>query len=408
MLNKRRLLVIDDELDIGRFICEVAAGVGFDAITCHRPCAFEQIYSYDIDVIILDITMPERDGIELLRSKALIGSKTGIILISGYDNTVLDSAQKLATERGLKVIGSLIKPIRIFDLEDMLSRVVGSIDNNKAGVNEIFEPPQPHELNAAMSNGELITYYQPQLNMATNSLVGMEALVRWQNPTRGLIGPDIIVSLAGRSGLMDDLYNEVLSQSLAQIKRLEDSGVRTKVAINMAPCNFDDLNLPEIIEEIIGRYGLEPSQVVLEVTETTLMEELIGSLDILTRLRMKGIRLSIDDFGTGYSSMVQLRRIPFSEIKIDRSFVLNAMIDPEALAIVKITIMLAHELGVTVVAEGVETKETWDLLVSLGCDIAQGYYKAKPMAGYDLSQWLQLMTRDESLMAIDGEKSIHL
>jgi len=155
----------------------------------------------------------------------------------------------------------------------------------------------------------------------------------------------------------------------------------------MDACNFKDLGLPEWIEQQIKKYNLHPEQVIFEITETALMQELIKSLDILTRLRMKEVALSIDDFGTGYSSLSQLYRIPFSEMKIDQSFVTHAPTDAEALAIIKMSILLGHELGMTVVAEGIETQQTWDLLADIGCDIAQGYFIAKPMSGNDFSAW---------------------
>jgi len=393
MSNTRKLLVVDDEPDIGQFVCDVAEGVGLEGISCQYPEEFEKIFTDDIDVLVLDLVMPKRDGVEILRSVASIGADTNIILISGYDDTILHSAQKLATERGLNVVGSLAKPIRIAGLEKLLCRILNPIYYCDIYKEKPSFSPRSCELNKAISNGDLVAYFQPQLDIKSERLVGMEALVRWQYPAHGLIGPDVILSLAEESNSMDGLSNEMLSQSLYQLKQLQDEGIVTRVSINMAPSNFHDLNLPEAIEELIIRHGLEPGQVVLEITESTLMQELVESLDILTRLRMKGVKLSIDDFGTGYSSMVQLYRIPFSEIKIDRSFVLNAIEDPEALAIVKMTIRLAHELGMVVIAEGVENKETWDLLKALGCDIAQGYYKAEPMPADDLIKWLKQQNR---------------
>jgi EAL domain-containing protein (putative c-di-GMP-specific phosphodiesterase class I) len=157
----------------------------------------------------------------------------------------------------------------------------------------------------------------------------------------------------------------------------------------MSADSFRDLEFPKMLEDQLKAHCLDPSQIVLEVTESALMQELVKSLDTLTRLRMKGIALSIDDFGTGYSSLVQLHRIPFSEMKIDRSFIRNALSDEESLAIIKITIMLAHELGMKVVAEGIENQQTWDLLSSLGCDAAQGYFIAKPMPGKELLNWVR-------------------
>ncbi len=389
MADKRKLLVVDDEPDIGAFIRDVALDVGYEAFATHRPDAFEQIYSDSLDVVVLDLVMPGRDGVELLRSMAELGSKATIILISGYDTGVLHAAQKLAAEQGLHVIATLTKPIRYTEMKQILCSIDFPPEKEPAKAVESQESATERELHLALSNGQLVPYYQPQVDLHTGSLTGVEALVRWRHPQCGLLGPNVIIPLAERSGLMDTLATEVLQQSFRQAAQWLHYGLKTQVAINMAPCNFKDINLPEWIAEKIEQYGLGTDQITLEVTETTLMQELIKSLDILTRLRMKQVKLSIDDFGTGYSSLQQLHRIPFSEIKIDRSFVMRATADKEALAIVKMTILLGHELGMTVVAEGIEDQDTWDLLADLGCNAAQGYFIARPMPGRELYEWVK-------------------
>jgi len=388
MTDKRKLLVIDDEPEIGAFVRDVALEMGYDAVSTHRPDKFEQFYSDDIDVIVLDLFMPGRDGIELLRIMVEQESNSSIILISGYDKSVLNSAQKLASEQGLSVVGTLTKPIRYSDLEMFLNSIVFTDKYKSNDTVNVVELPTQQELHNAFKRGELEPFFQPKVNFLDNSLVGVEALIRWNHPQRGLLGADVIIPLAEASGMMDALSIEVLQRSFKQTSEWLSEGLKTNISINMAPCNFKDLNLPEWIDNKVKQYGLGTDQIILEITETTLMQELIKSLDILTRLRMKQVKLSIDDFGTGYSSLVQLHRIPFSEMKIDRTFVMRATFDKEALAIVKMTTLLGHELGMEVVAEGVEDQETWDLLANIGCDIAQGYFIAKPMPGSQLIEWL--------------------
>lgn len=390
MSDKHRLLVVDDELDIAEFIRDVAIDVGFDAIATHRANDFEQLYSDDIDVVVLDLVMPQRDGVELLRFMANQYSSAKIILISGYDTGVLHSAQKLAAEQGLDVVETLSKPILYDELEILLRQLPLTSENRpQQATIELLELPTEEELQKALAQGELEVYYQPQLDFSSGSLAGVEALVRWNHPERGLLMPNLIIPLAEETGLMDMLTSEVLEQSFRQASIWLQGGLKTQVSINMAPCNFKHLDLPEWITEKLQEYKLSPDQIAMEVTETTLMQELTKSLDILTRLRMKGVELSIDDFGTGYSSLVQLHRIPFSELKIDLSFVMKATTDPEALAIVEITILLGHKLGMSVVAEGIDSQETWDLLAGLGCDVGQGYFIARPMPGDQLLAWLE-------------------
>ena len=201
--------------------------------------------------------------------------------------------------------------------------------------------------------------------------------------------PDIIIPLAEHSGLMDALTAEVIEQALMQLHTWKNQGILTTAAINVAADSLRELKFPEQISDRIEHYQLQSEQLVIEVTKTGLMQNLAKSLDVLTRLRMKGIKLSIDDFGTGYSSMVQLYQVPFSEIKIDKSFVMQATGDAEAHAIVEITILLAHKLGMTVVSEGIEDQQTWDLLSNMGCDAAQGYLIAKPMPANQLLEWFK-------------------
>jgi len=387
MAYKKRLLVLDDERDIGEFVRDVAIESGYEALASDSPEAFPSIYTHDIDVVVLDLMMPGTDGIEIIRFLAERGSNASIILISGYNAGVLHSAQELASEHGLNVIGSLTKPIRYVELEQLLKVAPALLSTRRETDASLFEKPGIDEFHVAIENGEIIPHYQPQLDIASQAVIGVEALVRWEHPHRGLLPASLVLELAHEADLIGELTNCVLNKSLIQCREWQDAGLNLLVSINMSSELFNDLQFPKFLEEQLQANQLDPGQIILEVTESALMQELVRSLDTLTRLRMKGIALSIDDFGTGYSSLVQLHRIPFSEMKIDRSFVMNAFSDDEALAIVKITIMLGHELGMKVVAEGIENQQTWDLLSSLGCDAAQGYFIARPMPGNDLLAW---------------------
>ncbi len=388
MQNRHHLLIVDDEPEIGAFIRDIALEVGFDAQSIDKAVDFERYYNSDTHVVVLDLFMPERDGIELLRVMADLNATSAIILISGYDKSVLSSAKKLAREQGLFVAGTLSKPFRYEEIQLLLSNLAFlSLDHRrKSG---LLDPGIVTEenLRIAIETNQLEVHFQPQVELSSHRLTGVEALVRWRHPDYGLIMPNHFIPLVEQAGIMDSLTLDVLKKSLQQTSEWLQQGLRLNVAINMPPVSFKNLDLPEAISDVITAYGLDAEQVTLEVTETTLMQELIRSLDILTRIRMKGLSLSIDDFGTGYSSMVQLYRIPFSEMKIDLSFVKKATTEPEALAIVKMITMLGHELGMTVVAEGVEDEATWDLLLELGCDIAQGYYIAMPMEGAHILAW---------------------
>ncbi len=384
-MNQPRLIVVDDEPDLAGFVCDVAEQAGFAVEQFHNAGLFMEKYDKRADVIVLDLMMPGVDGIEVIRFLAGIDCDALLILISGFDMGVLHSAQKLATEQGLNFVGSLSKPFRYDALHQLLNGL--SITPKSLAPHTAIEPPSVDALREALANNELVVHYQPKVGLNGRSVVAVEALVRWQRPDYGLIGPNLFIPIAEQHGLIDDLTWIVLDQTMAQCRSWRDQGLTMQVSVNMSAHTLKELDLPEKMGDLVHKHGLEASQIVLEVTETALMQELVKSLEILTRLRMRGFQLSIDDFGTGYSSLVQLYRCPFSEIKIDRSFVMEMDHDPEAATIVETIILLGHKLNMKVVAEGVETASCHEKLASLAWDQAQGYLFARPMPGHEVSAW---------------------
>jgi len=352
----------------------------------HNAGLFIEQYDKRADVIVLDLMMPGMDGVEVIRFLAGIDCDTQLILISGFDSGVLHSAQKLATEQGLYFVGSLGKPFRYDELHKLLSGL--SITAKSAARHIAIKAPPVDELRDAIGNNELLLHYQPKVGLNGHFVTAVEALVRWQHPVHGLLGPDLFIPVAEEHGLIDDLSWVVLEQAMAQCRSWSDQGLTVQMAVNMSSSTLKELDLPEKMDGLAQRFGQHPSQLIFEVTETALMQELTKSLDILTRLRMRGFHLSIDDFGTGYSSLVQLHRAPFSEIKIDRSFVMDMDRDKESYAIIETVIVLGHKLGMKVVAEGVETQANLEQIAAMGCDLAQGYHIARPQPGEAITAWL--------------------
>ncbi len=393
---RKKLLVVDDDPAIGRFISEVAGEIGFKTKIATNTGEFVRAYTDDASVIILDLLMPGADGVEHLRFLSDGNCSAAILLISGFDVGVLRSTEKLAIERGLRVIGSLQKPFGAVDLRNALNAVSLHAPSQPG---PFVQPPGIRELAVAINNSDITVHYQPQFDIKNRDLIGVEALARWHHPHRGLIGPDVFVPMAENSGLIDDLTMVVLDQSLRQCAKWSAAGLYTRVSVNMSARSLARLDVPERIMAKIEGNRLEPRQLVLEVTESGLMQELVTSLDILTRLRMKGIQLSIDDFGTGYSSMAQLHKLPFSELKIDHSFVALADTDEEARTIIDTTIMLGHRLGMTVVAEGVETAPVLDILADFNCDIAQGFLLGRPEPAADVLNGIRA--------SLEKEKPVH-
>jgi diguanylate cyclase len=240
------------------------------------------------------------------------------------------------------------------------------------------------ELRAALEGDELTPYFQPQVDLATGEVIGYEALVRWQHPTRGLLTPGEFVAVADHSGLVRQFALHVLDRSIAECAVWHRYGVDTTVAVNLSARNLLDRQLPGDVDRVLARHGLRPEALVLEITETTMMSELEVVEDVLAELRSLGVELSVDDFGTGYSSLALLQRIAVNEVKIDRSFVRNMLTSPSDHTIVRATIDLAHGLGLRVVAEGVESGELRDALADLGCDLAQGFHLGRPVAAPEI------------------------
>ena len=243
-------------------------------------------------------------------------------------------------------------------------------------------------LRSGLENGELQVYYQPKVSLGAGAVVGVEALIRWHHPVRGLVMPDEFIPMAEHSGLMGPLTAFVIDQSLEQVAKWKSAGLNVPVAVNVSMRDLHGPDLVHVVASALERHDLPASMLVLELTERVLTrdsEEVSGTLSSLRRL---GVTVSLDDFGTGYSSMVLLKRLPITEIKVDRSFVSRLSLDDEDVTIVRSIVELAHGLGMTAVAEGVETQQVWDLLDDLGCDAVQGWYVSRPMDAEAATSWL--------------------
>ena len=230
------------------------------------------------------------------------------------------------------------------------------------------------ELRSAIERDELVLHYQPKVSLQTGELTGVEALVRWQHPTRGLLYPDAFIPVAERTGAVADLTRWVVDRALAECRPLE-----LPVAVNLAAANIVDVTLPAAIGAALERHDMPAERLVCEISEHTVMADPVRASDVLEGLRALGVGLSLDDFGTGHSSLTYLKRLPLDEVKIDRSFVAGMAEDENDAVIVRSTIDLARNLGLRVVAEGVETAEIMDTLAELRCDVAQGYFISRPM-----------------------------
>lgn len=244
------------------------------------------------------------------------------------------------------------------------------------------------DLNRAIDKNQLFLVYQPKVDLRTGTTTGVESLVRWQHPSRALIPPDRFIPLAERTAFIKPLTTWGLQTALSQTRAWQKQGITAPVSVNLSARILHDSHFPDQVKDLLHRLGIGPEQLELEITESVIMADPAHALDILTQISRMGVALSIDDFGTGYSSLAYLKKLPVKTVKVDKSFVLHMTQDPNDAQIVRSTIELAHNLGLKVVAEGVENREIWDRLVELGCDEAQGYHLSRPLPAAEMTKWL--------------------
>jgi EAL domain-containing protein (putative c-di-GMP-specific phosphodiesterase class I) len=333
--------------------------------------------------------MPEMDGIELLRLLGQQKCRAGVILMSGSGRRILESAEQLAHALGLPIVGHLQKPFRLAELEKILARHAECEAPSIARQDLRIVIPED-ELRHAIERDELALYYQPQIDIATGRVIGVEALSRWQHPDRGLIFPDSFIGRMEELGLIDELGWIVMNRGMSEIGQFADGdGNPLMLSMNESVYSLHDLKFPDNLVALADKHGISPANITIEITESGLIKELSNTLDILTRLRMKKIKLSIDDFGTGYAMMQQLKVIPATELKIDKSFILDMHLNEQDGIIVQKTIEMGHELGMHVIAEGVETLDQLNFLKLHGCDSAQGYFFSRPLPPGEFVTWLE-------------------
>jgi len=297
-------------------------------------------------------------------------------------------------------IGIAIAPEHGTDDTTLLRRAdVAMYEAKHAGSSfEVYDPQRDRystrrlamavELRDAIEGGMLGLHYQPKARLSDGKIIGVEALSRWHHPRHGAVAPDEFIELAERTGLIVPLTEYVLRNSFRDITRLRADGHALSVAVNISSSSLNDEEFPDLVARLIGEYDVDPQAVTLEVTETTMMNDSARARLVLAALDELGVSLSIDDFGTGYSSFSYLSTLPVDEVKIDRSFVMDMAVDERLAKIVGSMTLLVHSLGLQVVAEGAENRGTWNLLREEGCDVAQGFYLARPMGFTDLSAWL--------------------
>jgi EAL domain-containing protein (putative c-di-GMP-specific phosphodiesterase class I) len=392
MEDNNFILIIDDDVDFANFLYDVAKTLNLNCKVTTNSNDFMNAYHSSVTLIFMDLNIPNIDGIELLRFVETKKFETDIILMSGVDKRILDSAKEFAISKGLSVVSSFQKPIRLAELEDILKKFTcpksPKIEKKPIIKHAEFKVTK-EEITQAIQRDDFVVFYQPKIEIATDKLIGVEALIRWKHPLHGLIFPDQFISIVESFGLIEEITWLNIIRAIKEMSTIKRKiGFSFMLSLNLSPYALHDLTFPDKFLNLINQFSINPEDIIFEITETGLLKELSSVLDIFTRLRLKNIQLSIDDFGTGYAMMQQLKLIPATEIKIDKSFVQNMFELDSARVTVKKIIEMGHELGMKVTAEGVETREQLQALRELQCDIAQGYYYSSPIPITTLIDWI--------------------
>lgn len=347
-----------------------------------------------MDIVVCDLDMPEMDGLELMRHLGQEKLAVSVIITSAQERSLLLSVRNMAYAYGIRLLGVIEKPVTLKGLESLLAR------------HELhkFQPVCMHDSDPVFSIEQILhglqqsqfePFFQPKMDLMSGHVVGAEALARWQHPEYGLIGPDRFIALLEQAEDIEGLTFMMLEKSAHACSMWRARGLALTVSVNLSFATLATPAFAEHVTQVVRLAGLDPRHMVLEITESMAMTEVAPALENLARLRMRGFGLSIDDYGTGFSSLQQLMRIPYTELKIDQSFVIDSAVNPASRIIVESSVRMARQLGIKSVAEGVETQGDWDALRAMGCDFAQGYFAAQPM---DERQFTEFLTGKEIIL----------
>lgn len=395
--RRTRLLVVDDDPQLATLIAEVARRGGWEVRVADSAERVGADPEFVPDLVLVDLQLPGADGIDLLRDLARRAWPAVVHVLSGADPRLLRSASSLAREHGLEVGRPLAKPLAMAELRELLDearRRAVALRTPTASRPRAMPAFDADELRDAIDRDRLFLEYQPIVDLRTLRPAGAEALVRWRHESHGIVPPLAFVPLAESCGLIHPMTARILELALDFVRRdaIHDHVSALTVAVNLAPVVLADRTLPERVGDLLAAASVAPDRLVLEVTESAALAERASFLEVLSRLRLRGVELSIDDFGTGSSSLERLDQLPCSELKIERAFVSEIARRPEAEAIVRSTIELGHRLGLRTVAEGVEDVATLGWLRAAGCDRAQGYLFSRSLEPEPFEAWLAAWT----------------
>jgi EAL domain-containing protein (putative c-di-GMP-specific phosphodiesterase class I) len=407
-MKNNRLLIIADDADVSQTLSDMAESIGFEVInTDSKLSFFAQLALFEPGVIVIDSLASSQDSLVLMEQLADINDKAQLLIVSELSDDGLKVVVKHANDQRLRILGILQKPLPLARIRQFLTLYL-SVDQRNSIAPDNWQQqfdsnkwmPTQDDLIEVIEKDLLTLNYQPKLDCRTGNLIGFEALARWEVPGKGIVTPDVFVPLAESSHLMSVLTCNIAKRGLYWLSKTQNSKTlsncslqaeyaseKLTLSLNLSGRCVEDADMPDKLSEICHQFDVDPANIFLEISESTVMQDPDGLLEILMRFRDRRFQLSIDDFGTGYSSMLHLVRLPFTEIKIDKNFVGIADASKEARSVIKCIIDLAKSLGIRSVAEGVESQSVRQYLTELGCDAFQGFLISKPVNEDNLLAW---------------------
>jgi len=387
MLNN--VLIVEDDIFQQKLISKMLSTLTLAKITTATNGQEALTKLEDIDepeLILCDLNMPGMGGVEFLRIIANRQLNSNVVLTSSVPKDVITAVKKMVGAYGLPDILSLNKPISKKQLEQVLLQSTEQVRRSKV-TDKVLYQPTDDEIITGFDQEQFVVFYQPHINVKTDVVSGAEALIRWKHPKRGVLTPYFFLDKIQQLGLSHQLTLHVIKASISACARWHRQGKGFNVSVNISPVDLIELDFIDNVIELLEQYQLPAKFLTLEITESDIRPDMAKELEVMCRLRIHGINLSIDDFGTGFSSLSQLISSPFTELKVDQSFVKKMLTDSKSYAAVKASLQLAKDLKLTTVVEGVETKAEADAIKELGCDLFQGWLFAPALVESEFLNW---------------------